>query len=177
MNMKYMMIAAVLLVVSGCGYTLITSSERPYTSIRLGKIVNATSTPKLQDMLYEALATEFMRRGVTISDSAEYSLEGKIYFYKLTAVAEKKKFAAQYEIDIRGSFKLKDKNDNVTKAIMDIHSPFIESFESQDAVNAVVASQEQQNEAAMRSLAAYLVYEMTFSLKGQNPDTKEPDPQ
>ncbi|MBF0554645.1 MAG: hypothetical protein HQK96_08855 [Nitrospirae bacterium] len=170
---KYMLLTATLLFISGCGYKLMTKAEMPYTSIRIGKILNTTSTPKLQDMLYEALATEFLKRGVTISDSAEYVLEGKIYFYMLTAVAEKKKYAAEYEIAINGSFKLTDKNGVIIKEIKDMSSPFIESFESQDAVNSIIASKEQQNEAAMGDVAAYLVYEMTSSLKEPKKDTPQ----
>ncbi|KWT85883.1 LPS assembly lipoprotein LptE [Candidatus Magnetominusculus xianensis] len=173
-KMKYILLAAALLIISGCGYTLVTKSDRPYTSIRIGKIINNTSTPKLQDMLYDALASEFLKRGVTISDSSDFSLEGNIYSYRLTAVAEKKKYAAQYEVAIKGSFKLKDKNDNVTKEIKDISSPFIESFESQDAVNSIIASKEQHDESAMRSLAVYLVYELTLSLP--KPVTSEHSP-
>lgn len=167
---KYILLLAVLLIISGCGYRLITKADRPYASIRIGKILNTTSTPKLQDMLYEALAAEFMKRGVTISDSADYSLEGKIYFYQLTAVSAKNTYAAEYEITINCTFKLKDKNDNVTKEIKDISSPFIQSFESQDWVNSIVASQEQQNAAAMQSLAVYLVNELMFPLKEQKTD-------
>ncbi|MBF0459322.1 MAG: hypothetical protein HQK99_15640 [Nitrospirae bacterium] len=170
LKINYMLLAAALLLISGCGYTLVTKADRPYTSVRIGKILNTTSTPKLQDMLYEALAAEFMKRGVTISDSADYSLEGKIYYYQLMAVAAKNTYAAEYEITINGTFKLKDKNDNVTKEIKDISSPFIQSFESQDWVNSIVASQEQQNEAAMQSLAVYLVNELMFPLKEQKPD-------
>jgi outer membrane lipopolysaccharide assembly protein LptE/RlpB len=161
---KYILLAAVALIVSGCGYTLITKAQMPYTSIRIGKITNMTSTPKLQDMLYEALAEEFLKRGVSISDSAENTFEGAIYYYNLKGVAEKKKYAAEYEISIRVAFKIRDKNDNVTKEIKDISSPFIESFESQDAVNTIIAMKEQQDERAMRSLAAYLVYEFTLYL-------------
>ncbi|MBF0487662.1 MAG: hypothetical protein HQK98_05820 [Nitrospirae bacterium] len=171
LKIKYILLVVVLLCISGCGYTLVTKAAMPYTSVRIGKILNTTSTPKLQDMLYEALATEFLKRGVTISDSADYVLEGKIYFYQLTAVAERNKYAAEYEIAINGSFTLKDKNGVIIKEIKDMASPFIESFESQDAVNSIIASKERQNEAAMGDVAAYLVYEMTLSLREPKKDT------
>ncbi|MCG6552337.1 MAG: LPS assembly lipoprotein LptE [Candidatus Magnetominusculus sp. LBB02] len=169
LKMRYILLSAALLIIWGCGYTLVTKADRPFTSIRLGKIINTTSTPKLQDMLYEALAAEFLKRGVTISDNAPYTLEGRIYYYQLFAVAAKNTYASEYEVAVNGMFKLKDKNDNVTKEIKDISSPFIQSFESQEYVNSIIASKERQNEAAMQSLAAYLVYELMFSLKEPSP--------
>ncbi len=151
-----------LLSLSGCGYTLQGSSSFPFDTVRVGKIVNTTSEPKLQDKLHVALAEEFLRHGIQVTQSSENVLEGRITRFKLRTLSEKREFAAEYEAIIEGDFSFTEESGKI-REMKKVSSPFIESFFGADEVSGIVASKEEAAEKALRNLAMVIVSELIYT--------------
>ncbi len=144
---------------SNCGYSLQNSHTLPFESIKIGKIINRTSEPKLQDKLHVALTEEFLRHGVSVIYSSENVLTGEIIYFNLKTLSEKKEFAAEYEVIIRGDFRFKD-NTGKIKGIKGVSSPFIESFHSAENISGIIASKEVAEKTALKRLSIMIVSEL-----------------
>ncbi|MEO5356090.1 MAG: LPS assembly lipoprotein LptE [Nitrospirae bacterium YQR-1] len=150
------------LCLSGCGYRVLGGSSLPFTTVKVGKIQNTTSEPKLEDIFYVALAEELLKRGVSVTDFSENTIEGNINYFQLVIVSEKKKYASEYKIDLKGDFVIKGR-DGKNREFKGVTSPFYESFYGPDTVNAIVASKETAAAEAVKRLAASLVFEILIS--------------
>ncbi|MBF0520654.1 MAG: hypothetical protein HQK92_13140 [Nitrospirae bacterium] len=151
-----------LSLLAGCGYRVIGKDSLPFTTVKIGRIKNTTPEPKLEDMFYTALAEEFLKRGITVTDSAENTIEGEINSFQLTIAAEKVGFATDYNITMSGDFVLKS-IDGKKKELKGVKSPFYESVSAPDTVNDIVASKEVAAAGAIKRLAASLVFELMMS--------------
>ncbi len=153
-----------LLVLSGCGYSIHTSSSFPFDSVRIGRIVNVTSEPKLQDKLTIALTEEFLRHGIQVSHSSPNVLTGTITDFRLRILSERGEFATEYEAVINGNFTFTD-SEGKTRVLRNISSPFIESFSGEKATGSVaqiVSAKENTAETALRGLSMIIVSELIY---------------
>lgn len=145
-----------LLTLFGCGYSIHNKASLPFDSIQIGKIENKTTQLKLQDMLYKALTEEFLKQGVSVNSSAGYKLSGTIHHFELRILSERSDVAAEYELIIKGDFKLLDPSGKA-KEYKDIGSPFIVSFSAFGSLNELIASRELASEKAIKDIAIEIV--------------------
>ena len=149
-------VSCLLLVLSGCGYTLQTKASLPFQSIQIVRIQNKTVEPKLQDRLYTALTEEFLKEGVTVSRQAAYKLSCVINQFELKLLAEHSNVATDYEVIIKGNFVLTDPSGK-KKEFKDIGGPFIVSFAGSGQLNKLLASKEVASDKAIRDMATEIV--------------------
>jgi len=145
-----------LLVLSGCGYSLHTKASLPFDAVRIGTIGNKTLEPKLQDGLNRSLTGEFLKQGITVQNNAGYKLEGVIHKFELRVLSEKLEVASEYEVTIKGDFRLVDPAGKI-REFKNIGSPFIISFYGSGKLNELIAYKEQASERALKDMAAEIV--------------------
>ena len=148
-------------VLSGCGYSLHTKASLPFDAIRIGTIQNKTLEPKLQDGLNRSLTGEFLRQGIAVQNNAGYKLEGVIHKFELRVLSEKSDVASEYEVTIKGDFRLVDPAGKI-KEFKDIGSPFIVSFYGSGKLNELIAHKEQASETALKDMAAEIVATLLY---------------
>jgi hypothetical protein len=150
-----------LLTFFGCGYTIHGKTSLPFDSIQIVKMENNTLEPKLQDRLYNALTEEFLKQGIDVNPDAGYKLSGTINQFELRILSEKIDIAAEYEVSIRGDFKLVDPSGNI-KEFKNIGSPFIVSFQSSEMLEDMLALKELASERAIRDMAMEIVLTLIY---------------
>ena len=159
MKKTWVLIFSLFLV--GCGYTIHGKASLPFDSIQITGIENRTLEPKLQDKLYRALTEEFLKQGITVRPGADYKLSGTIHFFELRVLSEKKDIAVEYEVAIKGDFKLFGPSGEM-KTLKNIGSPFIVSFPGSGLMEDVIASKESISEKAMRDMAVEIVSALIY---------------
>ncbi len=145
-----------LFTLFGCGYTIHSKASLPFDSIQIGKIENTTVEPKLQDRLHNALTEEFLKQGIAVYPDTGYKLIGTINKFELLILSEKSDVAIEYEVLIKGDFKLIDPSGNI-KELKNVGSPFIVSFSSPGPLEELIASKELASEKAIRDMAMEIV--------------------
>ncbi|MBI5188729.1 MAG: hypothetical protein HZA07_06645 [Nitrospirae bacterium] len=146
-----------LFTLFGCGYTIHSKISLPFDSIQIGKIENKTLEPKLQDRLHKALTEEFLKHGIQVGATGSgYRLECIIEHFDLNTLSERNDITVEYEVVIRGNFKLIDPSGNA-KDFKDICSPFIVSFPSSGRLEDVLAYKELVSERVVRDMAMEIV--------------------
>ena len=140
----------------GCGYTLQSRTTLPFDSIQIQKIENTTVEPKLQDKFYEAITEEFLKHGVIVQSRADYKLSGTINHYSLRVLSEREGVAAEYEVIIKGDFRLVEPS-GAARDIKNIGSPFFVTFPVSGELTNVLALKELASEQAIRDMAMEVV--------------------
>jgi hypothetical protein len=153
--------SVLLVVVSGCGYTLQGRSALPFDEIAVERIENKTVEPKLEDYLYTALTEEFLRKGIAVNPGAGHRLSGSINRFDLRMLSEKSDIAAEYEVIMKGVFSLTDPSGN-TREFRDISPPFIVSFSGFGPLEVLTASKEQASKKAIRDIAMQIVAALLY---------------
>ncbi|MCI4625645.1 MAG: LPS assembly lipoprotein LptE [Candidatus Magnetoovum sp. WYHC-5] len=154
----------IFILLFGCGYKIVGTETLNFDSVRIGKIVNATTEPKLEDKLYFVLTEEFMKRGVTVTDQSENVIDGTITDFTTRILSEKLDYAVEYEIVITGDFVLR-RGDEKIKEIKGMMSPFIESYKSpeySEKINPLTAAKEIREEEALRVLSKRLISNLAY---------------
>lgn len=151
---------------SSCGYSMQTRADLPFQEIAIGRIQNKTYEPKLQDRFNTALAEMFAEYGFNLNSSARHRLEGEILSFELTPTAERDLVAAQYEVRIASNFRLRDTLTGSSIQLMNVSSPFLQSFASTGRMGSVMASKETSTTAAMRDIARSLVSNIVYNAPG-----------
>ena len=149
---------------SGCGYAIQSRANLPFDTIAVGTIENKTNEPKLQDMCHVALAETFSQYGFDIDSSARYRLQGQINQFLLVPTTEVNLSATQYQIVIKGTFKLIDtESGNAIPLTAD--SPFITYFNANpsDELQEIMTQKELAEVSAMTNLAQTLVSLVTYN--------------
>jgi outer membrane lipopolysaccharide assembly protein LptE/RlpB len=149
-------ISCLVLAVSACGYTLHNRASLPFQEIAVGLIENRTPEPKLQDKLYQSLNEEFLKQGIPVRHDALYKLSGTIDQFDLRVLSERSDVATEYEVIIKGNFKLVDPEGNI-KEFKNIGSPFIIAFSGSGQLNELLAFKEVASQRALRDMAEEIV--------------------
>jgi hypothetical protein len=160
-SLETICVFCLLLAIYGCGYTIHGRSSLPFDSIQIANIENRTLEPKLQDMLYRALTEEFLKEGISVQSPSGHKLSGTINKFDLKVLSEKSDIASEYEVVIRGDFKLVDPTGKV-KDFKGIGSPFIVSFSGSGALNELIANKELASEKAIRDMAMEIVAALLY---------------
>ncbi|MFO0752453.1 MAG: LPS assembly lipoprotein LptE [Thermodesulfovibrionales bacterium] len=154
---------AICLFVGGCGYTLQTKADLPFEAISLGRIGNRTTEPKLQDQFNRLLAETLSEYGFLVTRSARYSLEGEVRQFLLKPSVELSSVATQYQVIIRASFRLVDRETGrVTPVLAD--SPYITYFNSVGKLESVLAQKELSSRDALKNLSQAIVMTIIYSV-------------
>jgi outer membrane lipopolysaccharide assembly protein LptE/RlpB len=151
----------IVILLTGCGYSVQRHAELPFTEISLGRIENATLEPKLQDKLFEALTQEFMKQGISVDPSAKLKLTGTINGFDMSGLAEKNGVIVEYRIVVNITFRLLDE-EGKTRKTMTIKSPFIVSFTGSPDLGTLIATKEVAEQRAMADIAMELVGELLY---------------
>jgi hypothetical protein len=155
-SISLLIVFCLLLIVSGCGYSLQTRSSLPFQSIQIVRIENKTVEPKLQDRLYKALTEEFLKEGIAVSPQAAYKLSCIIDHFELKLLAEQSNVATDYEVIIKGNFVLTDPSGK-KKEFKDIGAPFLVSFAGAGPLDELLASKEVASDRAIKDMATEIV--------------------
>lgn len=149
-----------VICLSGCGYSLQGRTDLPFLSISLGKIENRTYEPRIEDRLQVALAEELMKSGFVIDADSGYGIGGVINTFVLKALSEKSGTAVQYEVEIRGAFRLYEPS-GASRPLAG-GGAFIVSFQSADKIEDVKAREERATEKALKDLSSELVASLLY---------------
>jgi hypothetical protein len=144
----------------GCGYTIQGKANLPFQTIAIEKIVNKTFEPKLEDRMQTALVNELMVEGFVIDSSSGYKINGAITQFELRTLSEKSGVATEYEIIIKGDFRLMDPSGK-TRELRN-HGVFIVSFPSSGQLQTVMALRELATERALRDLSSEIVASIMY---------------
>ncbi len=150
-----------LLFTVGCGYTIYGKADLPFQSVGIGKIINKTFEPKLEDRMQRALVDELMTNGFVIDNSADYKISGVITSFTLSTLSEKSGVAVEYEVIIKGEFRLTDSSGKSRE--LRNHGVFIVSFPSSEALQNVIALKEQATETALKDLCSEIVASIMYA--------------
>ncbi len=154
------LLTACCLFIVCCGYTMHGKVDLPFQSITIGKIINKTFEPKLEDRLQVALVDELMKNGFLIDSNSGYRIDGVITSFALSTLSVKAGVAAEYGVTIKGDFKLIDPSGKA-RALRN-HGVFIVSFSAADTLQDVIALKEQATEQAMQDLSSEIVASIIF---------------
>jgi len=144
----------------GCGYTIQGKRNLPFQTIAINKIVNKTFEPKLEDRMQIALVNELMVEGFVIDSSSGYKINGAITQFELITLSEKSGVATEYEVIIKGDFKLIDSSGKSKE--LRSHGVFIVSFSSSEQLQAVIALKELATERALKDLSSEIVASIMY---------------
>lgn len=157
----FTLVTGCLSVFSGCGYTLHGKTSLPFNSITIGKIVNRTFEPGLEDMMRLTLTDELIRIGFVIDGNSAYKIDGAINTFELRTLSTKQGLAVEYEVVITGDFRLTEPSGK-TRGLRN-SGAFITSFLSTESLQGVMAMKEKAIERALRDLsseiAASIIYQ------------------
>lgn len=145
---------AIGLFFTGCGYTIQGKYSLPFPSISIDQITNRTYEPGLDERMRDILTEELIKRGLIVNRSSDYRIYGSLNSFELRTLSERSGVAIEYEVVIRGDFKLK-----TPSGIRDLRSegPFIVSFSSAERLQDVMAFKEKAIEKALRDLSVELI--------------------
>jgi hypothetical protein len=158
---SFLALCSLLFAANGCGYSLHGRSALPFHDVAIGIIENNTVEPKLQDSLTVALTQEFLKEGITVTPAAQYRLSGVIHTFSLRILSEKSDVAAEYEVTIKGDFRIIDASGKITE-MKQVGSPFIVSFPSSGQLNELIAFKEQASNKALQDMAAEIVANLIY---------------
>lgn len=174
----------VVVMASGCGYSLQGRADLPFREVAIGKIANNTAEPKLQDRMHRLLAETFMEYGVDVQKYARYRIQGEFIKFEVIPVAEKDLMAVEYQINVTGSFKIIDTETTLAikpgmmpamkkdhkKAIYkeedlgEITNPYLTYFRSSGLLVNVLAAKEIATEKALKDLSQEVVMRIIYKL-------------
>lgn len=145
----------------GCGYTLQTKANLPFDAVAIGRIENRTFEPKLQDRFNSELAETLMEYGFALNPSAQFRIEGDITGFELIILSEKNLTASEYQVTIKGSFRLVD---TATAIATPLHSdsPFVTYFRSESGFESVLAQKELATNKALKDIAEELTRRILY---------------
>lgn len=149
-----------LAILSGCGYSFHGRANLPFESVAVEKIINRTFEPKLEDRLDRALGQELMKQGFRIQNDSPYRIVGNITAFELRTLSEKAGVTVEYEIIIRGDFRLLGPS-GMSKELRN-RGAFFVSFGGTGALQDVMALKEVATERALRDLSSEIVASLIF---------------
>lgn len=152
----------IALFITGCGYSIQGKADLPFRSIGIGKIINKTFEPQLEDKMQVALANELLRNGFVIDNTSGYRIDGSMASFELRTLSEKNGVATEYEVVIRGKFTFADPVGKV-KTLRD-RGVFIVSFlsGSTESLQGVIAGKEVATDKALSDFAAEIVASIMY---------------
>ena len=144
------------MMAAGCGYSLHGKAELPFSEIRIERIENLTTEPKLQDKLHKALVREFAKNGIAVTPAAGAVLSGTVRKFEMTSLAEKKDISVEYRIIVEADFIFKDQKGAVHE-IKKTGSPFIVSSSGPRDMAVLMGSRDLAEEKAASDIAMEIV--------------------
>jgi len=157
---RWLFVSLCCLLLTGCGYTLYGKSNLPFQSIAVSKIVNKTFEPSLEDRMQIALTDELMRSGFLIDSGAGYRITGNLTTFELKTLSEKGGGAVEYEVTIKGDFRLVDPFGRARG--LRNQGVFIVSFPSTDSLQTVIALKERATEKALKDFSSEIVASIIY---------------
>lgn len=148
------------ILVSGCGYTLQGKASLPFKSITIGKIINKTFEPGLEDRMQLALVDELMKNGFSLDSSGQHRIDGAINTFELRTLSTKSGVAVEYEVVVRGEFGLMETTGK-TRSLRN-SGVYIVSFLSTDSLQGVMALKEKAIERALRDLSSEIAVSIIY---------------
>jgi ABC-type uncharacterized transport system auxiliary subunit len=155
--LKGICIFTIMLILSGCGYSILKKSDIPANEVYIGKINNKTFEPKLQDKLYKVLGETLGEYGFEINSAARYRLEADIKKFEIKTISEKDLITTEYLIILSCDFRLIDSQTGNVNKIGGISDPFTKYFISKGKLENVLAQKEIATESSMRDISRELI--------------------
>lgn len=145
---------------SGCGYTIHGTADLPFRTITVGKVVNSTFEPGLDNRFRLAITDELIRNGFTLDGNAAHRLEGTITTFELRTLSEKSGVTSEYEVVIKGDFILSDPTGR--RKVLRGSGLYIVSFQSTERLGSVMALKQKATERALKDLATELTASIIY---------------
>lgn len=156
----YLITALSVISSSGCGYSIHGTADLPFRTITVGKVVNRTFEPGLDNRFKRAITDELIRNGFSLEDNAEQRIEGTITTFELRTLSEKSGVTAEYEVAIKGDFILSYTSGR-QKALRG-SGLYIVSFQSTEKLGSVMALKQKATEKALQDLATELTASIIY---------------
>jgi hypothetical protein len=144
----------------GCGYIIQGKANLPFQAVGIGRIMNKTYEPKLEDKIQIALVEELLKNGITFESGSGFRIDGVINRFDLVTLSEKNGVTVLYEVIIKGDFRLVEPSGK-TKPLRG-SGVFIVSFQSSENLQGVIASKELAIDRALRDLSTEIVASMIY---------------
>lgn len=145
---------------SGCGYTIHGTADLPFRTITVGKVVNKTFEPGLDNRFRLAITDELIRNGFTLDGNAAHKIEGAINTFELRTLSEKSGVTSEYEVVIKGDFILSDPSGR--RKVLRGSGLYIVSFQSTEGLGSVMALKQKATEMALKDLATELTASIIY---------------
>ncbi len=159
--MKKVSILIIVSLLFSCGYSIRKVSELPYREIEIGTVQNRTFEPDIEDILEIKLTDELSKQGFLIKNTAAHKITGTITNFDLKVVSEKDQFSREYEVVIMADIVLTGP-DGFELKLINVRSPFIESFTAETDINSIISFKELATERALGSFANRIVSEVIY---------------
>ncbi len=150
------MIPAILVFfLSSCGYSLHERKDFRVEDVRIGKIENRTTEPRLDDKLAAALSNEMLREGLILKDDSKNEVYGTIDKIQYLGISETGIVFNAYEIILKGKFYLRTADGKSIQ--LRGENPFITTFPASADLNTVFADREVALDSALKGLSTEIV--------------------
>lgn len=156
----YLITALSVISSSGCGYSIHGTADLPFRTITVGKVVNRTFEPGLDNRFKRAITDELIRNGFSLEDNAEHRIEGTITTFELRTLSEKSGVTAEYEVVIKGDFILSYPSSR--QKTLRGSGLYIVSFQSTEKLGSVMALKQKATEKALQDLATELTASIIY---------------
>jgi hypothetical protein len=145
-----------------CGYRMTGSTYLPFDSVRILPVKNMTYEPRLEDIIHESLAREFINQGIEIrAGDADAELETVIRSFQLGAIAAINEKVKEQELFMKVDFRLKSGGE--VMEFRSIQSPIKITFQTAGSVTRSVSEKEVATAKACREVAREIVSRIILS--------------
>lgn len=156
------LVACILSLVVSCGYQMVGSKMLPFNSVTIRPVQNTTYEPGLEDKLYNALANEFIHRGIEVrSAGGDVELEAVIRVFQLGAIATIDEVVKEQTISMKVDFRFSE-GGTVTE-FRELYSPIRITFDTEGSVSSSAANKERASDKACREIAREMVGRITLT--------------
>jgi len=148
-----------LLTLHGCGYHIVGSTSLPFDKITILPVQNRTYEPNLEDLLHQALSTEFTSQGINVNPSgvshSGVTLEAIIRSFSVNTIASSNEKVKEQSVTMEVDFRLRD-----GRRIMEfnsVRSPINITFQTAGSVTESVIEKQKALERITKEVARELI--------------------
>lgn len=148
--------------VVSCGYRMTGSTYLPFDSVKILPVRNMTYEPRLEDIMHESLAREFINQGIEVRiENADAEIETVIRSFQLGAIAAINEKVKEQELFLNVDFMLRSGGETVEFRSM--KSPIKITFQTAGSVTRSVSEKEVATVKACREIAKEIVGRIILS--------------
>ncbi len=159
------LLLVVVILLAGCGYTMVNKSVLPFRSITVESVQNRTFEPGLQDTFIRVFTEEALSRGLKVDKQGDVRLSVIFTRYSLQTVSIRNDLSAEYRVRIKADITAEGPGERRWEK-KGFESEFLETFSASGSIEEVQAKREIANEKALRDLSRRLLILITYGEAG-----------